>query len=286
VNAQELFLSHIDTIDRITAFICRSHRLNTTAAEEFASEVKLALVMDDYDIVRKFQGRSSFATYLTTVISRLFYQHRVKEWGKWRASAEAKRLGRKAVVLERLITRDGFSLGEARQFLTTGNAPDYTAAEIDSIYARLPARQPRPVLVTEDDSSDVASEETADGTVVARERHLVAKQAAQIVDRVISEMKSDDQLILRLRFWHAKRAPEIALLIHIDQKKVYKRIDKLLASLRRELIRRGIDRSVVDDLLSAGDEEMKIDRLEGEKTDPCLSEEADGIGDGESRKSG
>lgn len=286
MNAQELFLRHIDTIDRIAAFICRSNRLNATAAEEFASEVKLALVIDDYDIVRKFQGRSSFSTYLTTVISRLFYQHRVKEWGKWRASAEAKRLGQKAVVLERLITRDGFSLGEARQFLTTGNSPDYTAAEIDSIYARLPARQPRPVLVTEDDSNDVASHEAADDTVMARERRQVAKKAAQILDEFIGKMKAEDQLILRMRFWHGKRAPEIALLLTIDQKKVYKRIDKLLAALRKELIARSIDRSVADDLLSAGDEEMKIDRLEGEKSDPCLSDEADGIGDGESRKSG
>jgi RNA polymerase sigma factor (sigma-70 family) len=295
IDAQEVFLKNLGTIDRIIAFVARTNRLNPTAAEEFGAEVKLALVTDDYDIIRKFEGRSSFSTYLTTVIQRLFYQHRVKEWGKWRPSAEARRLGERAITLERLLTRDGFSFGEACRFLTTGSHPDYTLAELEAIYIRLPTRQPRPMLVAEDSSSEsVADAAHADDALLGRERQRIARIAASVLDRELASLDADDQLILRLRFWHAQKAKEIAETLHMEPKKVYKRIDKLLLTLRRELERAGIRRSDVDELL--GDSEQAIafedergrfaDAEPGGKTDATSLSSPDGIGGGAGRLPG
>src|SRR6185503_1033291 len=97
---------------------------------------------DDYGIIRKFEGRSSFSTYLTTVILRLFHQWRVEQWGKWRPSAEAKRLGDKAITLERLITRDGFTFDEAVKVLTVRDGGLSPVAELEALYVRLPLRTP------------------------------------------------------------------------------------------------------------------------------------------------
>ena len=80
-------------------------------------DVRLKLLQDDYAVLRKYRGASSQTTFLTVVISNLFRDHRIKHWGKWRPSAEAKRHGEVAVRLEAAIYRDGQSFEQACGFL-------------------------------------------------------------------------------------------------------------------------------------------------------------------------
>src|SRR5215212_9137514 len=98
MSAERTFLENLRTIVRIASFVARRNHLNTDEANEFVQEVQARLIYDDYAIIRKFESRSSFSTYLTTVIVRLFQQWRVELWGKWRPSAEARRLGDKAIT--------------------------------------------------------------------------------------------------------------------------------------------------------------------------------------------
>ena len=67
----------------------------------------LKLIDDDYQILRGFRERSSLRTYLSTVVERLFLDYRIRQWGKWRPSAQARRAGALAVRLEALLHRDG-----------------------------------------------------------------------------------------------------------------------------------------------------------------------------------
>src|SRR5437870_13909457 len=69
---ETVLVSEIATIERIINFVAARRRLRASDADEFASNVKLKLVENDYAILRKFQGRSSLRTYLTIVIQRLF----------------------------------------------------------------------------------------------------------------------------------------------------------------------------------------------------------------------
>jgi RNA polymerase sigma factor for flagellar operon FliA len=252
MNAEELFLQHLATIDRIAAFVCRRNHLSDADAEEFAQQVKTDLIDNDYAVIRKFEGRSAFPTYLTTVIQRLFYQYRVREWGKWRPSAEAKRLGDRAVTLERLLTRDGLSFSDAVNLLTTAEGGP-TVAELESIYARLPVRQPRPVLVGRDVPPEVASPGSADAKVLEAERESTARRLATTIDQFIGEQTAEDKMILRLRFWHDYKAPEISDAIGMDQKRVYKRLAKLLALLRAFLENAGFGGAEIGDLLAHGE---------------------------------
>ena len=132
---------------------------------------------------------------------RLFYQYRVKEWGKWRPSAEAKRLGGDAITLEKLMTRDGCTFSEAARRMS-----DRAPAELEAIYYRLPPRQPRPVLVSDDGVSEIASSTTVDDVIEIRDREQSARTAARVVDETIATFDAEDRLILQLRFWHARRA--------------------------------------------------------------------------------
>jgi RNA polymerase sigma factor for flagellar operon FliA len=258
MNPEETYLQNLRTIERIAAFVARRHHLATSEVEEFVQETLVRLLDDDYAVIRKFEGRSSFSTYLNTVIGRLFTQWRVEQWGKWRPSAEAKRLGDKAVTLERLLSREGFTLAEAVRMLTTGDMP-YTISELEAIYMRLPSRTPRPIVVADDTVPDVmAVEADAYERLEASDRTRTLQQALRKMDDLIQKMDAEDRLILQMRFWDGRRVPDIARALHLDQKKLYKRLDRLFLLLRRELESAGVAKSDLASLMVDGDQEIQL----------------------------
>jgi RNA polymerase sigma factor (sigma-70 family) len=280
MDPQELFLSNLDAIDRAIAYVCHRNHLSPQDAEEFNSEVKTKLIEGNYSVLRKFEGRSSFSTYMTTVIQRLYFQWRVQMWGKWRPSAEAKRLGEKAITLERMLTRDGFTFGEALETLTTGTRA-YTREEVEAIYLRLPERQPRPVLVGAV-APDAAPAVDPDRELFTAERRKRARAAAAAIDEAIARMEPESQLVLRMRFWHNRKVPDIATALRVDAKRLYKRIDRLLETLRGALEKANIDREMIAELLDRADHELSF--FDGEKAASRHSHSADGeFGKGESR---
>ena len=70
-------------------FLSRRNRLGTDEREDFTSYAMLKLVENDYARLRKYRGDSSFRTYLTVVMQRLFLDYRTQKWGKWRPSTTA-----------------------------------------------------------------------------------------------------------------------------------------------------------------------------------------------------
>ena len=266
MDPQELFLSNLDAIERAIGYVCHRNHLSPQDAEEFNSEVKTKLIEANYAVLRKFEGRSSFSTYMTTVIQRLYFQWRVQMWGKWRPSAEAKRLGEKAITLERLLTRDGFTYGEALETLTTGTRPE---------------RMPRPALVAAV-APDAAPTVDAERELFTAERRKTARAAAAAVDGAIAGMDPESQVILQMRFWNNKKVPEIATALGIEAKRLYKKIDRLLETLRAALEQAGIDRETIADLLDRSDHELSF--FGGGKSGARHSHNADGeSGKGESR---
>lgn len=267
MNPETMYLQHFDTIERIAAFVARRNHLNADDTADFVQIVSLKLIEDDYAIIRKFQGLSRFSTYLTPVIQRLFSQWRVQMWGKWRPSAEARRLGDKAITLERLMTRDGLTLSEAVNVLTTPANSLYTVAELEAIYVRLPVRNPRIVLVPEEVAPEVAAVDAdAEERIESQERERSARCCAEALDAALAKFKPEDRLILKLRFQNSQKAPEIAQIVGMDQKKVYKRIDKLLKELRAALESAGIRRADVDKFLVSGDQEIRLGVLSDEES--------------------
>jgi hypothetical protein len=114
--------------------------------------------------------------------------------------------------------------------------------------------------------------------VAVRERQRTARLTCETVDRIIETFAPEDRLILRMRFREALKAPEIARRLHIDQKKIYKRVEKLLAMMKTALIAAGIDRRDIDMLVSGGDQEIHFDSFDSEEgiDDGSPSHPADG----------
>lgn len=265
-SPEELYLDNLGAIQRMAAFVARRNHLSVQEAEDFIQDVKLRLLEDDYAIIRKFEGHSKFTTYLNTVITRLFYQYRVEMWGKWRPSAKAKELGDKAITLELLITRDGYTFDEAVKVLTTPGGSQYTTAELEAIYIRLPHRGPRPIEVSGEISPDVASVDAeADDRVEQADREKWARKAATVIDGLIESMPAEDRLIVQLRFWGGLKVPDIARRLQVEQKKLYKRLERLFGVMRIDLERAGVGKAEVGILLSKGDQEINLKILRDTK---------------------
>jgi len=285
MNAEKTYLENLATIERIAAFVARKGHLNADETAEFVQVVRVRLFDNDYAIIRKFKGASQISTYLMTVILRIFQQCRVEEWGKWRPSAEARRLGQLAILLERLLTRDNFTFAEAVNILTVRADPLCTAEELEAIYARLPLRNPRPMLVSDDGLPEaVAVESDADERLESRDRERTACRASKAIDEAVAKLEAEDRVILQMRFWHSRKVPDIARMMHLDQKKLYKRLDKLFDGLRRALEAAGLSRAEIEKVLAGGDQEIVFKALTPKGNPDSGPSNEPGEGKGRGRK--
>src|SRR5262245_8565405 len=106
LGGHSLFEEHRDLIEKTIAAVCREKGLGREEAEDFGQTVRLKFLEDDCAVLRKYRGQAALGTYLWTIVKRHLLDLRNAEWGRWRPSAEARRLGRAAERLELLLVRD------------------------------------------------------------------------------------------------------------------------------------------------------------------------------------
>ncbi|HEY6136963.1 MAG TPA: sigma-70 family RNA polymerase sigma factor [Thermoanaerobaculia bacterium] len=267
-SGAELFRANLALIDRVIARVCAKNRLLGPDADDFASEVRLELMADDYAVLRSWEGRSSLATFLTIVVQRLLINARVRERGRWHASHEAQRMGRAAVELERLVQRDGRSLDEAIPIVQSVE-PGLTHDEVAAMAGRLPPRAPRPVAVAVDPDL-LPAQESAETRAMAAETQRISARASDVVRRTLAAMPLEDRVILRLRFGRGMTVADVARMMQTEQRPLYRRIEASLRRLRTALAEAGIDGATAAELIGSpfqslnfrlSDEENEVDRL-------------------------
>ena len=82
MSQESLFLTSLPVIDEVTLSVCRRHRFSGPESEDFAAEVHLHFIDQNYEVLRRFEGRSSLPTYVTIVIQRQFLDYRNRLWGQ------------------------------------------------------------------------------------------------------------------------------------------------------------------------------------------------------------
>ena len=233
---QQLFLAHLPAIDGIARAAARRRRLTPDEADEFRAIVRLRLIEDDYSVIREFRGSSSFKTFLTVVIARQCLDFRASSWGRWRASSRARRLGDTAVMLERLTIRDGIPLDQAVLTLKKTD-PSVTTERLATLAEQLPARVRRVRVGEECLDACYADTPAPDAGVAVREgRRMVGALA-----RALTTLDPVDRRIMKLRFTDGVSVVGIAQREGIEQASLYRRVERILRRLRRELEGRGID---------------------------------------------
>ena len=248
--AEELFRQHLPVIDQIAQSICRRNGVHEHEAEDFASDIRLKLCENDFAVIRKFQGKSSFITYLTVVITKGFLDHRRRIWGKWSPSARAKRLGAVAMLLEKLVYRDGCTFDAACQILEQKHGMVVGRKELQAMLAQLPRRAQR--RFEGDDGLDtLASVERADAPVLSGERDDRLATAEESLLQALQQLSAEDRTIIRMLYYEGMSVAEVARGLHLEQMRLYPRIRQLLGSLRKTLTSQGISADLLEDVDSS-----------------------------------
>ncbi|MGA7614848.1 MAG: sigma-70 family RNA polymerase sigma factor [Thermoanaerobaculia bacterium] len=269
MTPEELFLKNLPRIERLARSICVRHRASPDETEEFLSNLRLKLIDDDYRALRSFEGKSSLETFLFVTIQRAFYDYRDQQWGRWRPSTEATRMGEAAVTLERLIWRDGWSFPEARDHLIQRD-PSLTPEEVETIHAGLPARWRRPRAEPDPEPAleKAVGAEGADAPLIERERRERAARLSTTVSAALQSLDEEDQLILRMRFASGLKIVTIATVLGLDQRRLYRRVESLIATLRRALEGGGHSAEEVREILEHGCDGFEVDFRPAEEISP------------------
>ena len=104
VEAKSLFESNLSITDEIIKKYCYRHNVGGDEADECNSYVYEKIIDNDYQQIREFKGKSSYETYMSTVIFRILID-RMRSSGRWRPSQKALKIGKEAVILEELVFR-------------------------------------------------------------------------------------------------------------------------------------------------------------------------------------
>lgn len=270
---EHLLLDELETIERAIRFACRRNGLLGAEAEDFASIVKLRLIENDYAILRSFESRSRFATFIAVVIERMVLDLRVTQWGKWHPSAQARRMGDLAVAVERLLVRDGRSIDEVVPILAMA-FPSISRDSVTEIANQLPERAPRRRAVALEEAESVSTEATVtEQRAVGQERRQASERLSAVMQELLDRLGPEDQTILRLRFECGMTVAQIARSLHVEQKLLYRRMDRQLRELRADLVSAGIEPAAALDLLGQPDVTLEF-TMESAATRP--SENNDG----------
>jgi RNA polymerase sigma factor (sigma-70 family) len=251
VKDEALFLAHLEVIDSAIKTVCRRYRLASPEADDFAASVRLRL-FERPDPLLKFEGRSRIETYLVVVVTRLFLDYCNAQWGKWRPSAEARRLGSTAMLVERLVVRDSYTFDQIVDTLRTNHGITMTP-ELLAFHAKITSRAPSRQFVSDVEAAAVDSGgPAASVNVVIAEQEFLAKRVRAALDKVLQRITAEERTILRLRYCDGMTIVGIARALNKDEKPFFRAMDRLHAAIGAGLLAEGIRPEDVHELIESG----------------------------------
>jgi RNA polymerase sigma factor for flagellar operon FliA len=238
----------VSLIYQIARSICFRRHVPPDERKDFESFLFAALLSDGRRVLHRYRREGSLAAYLRVVVGRLLLDYRVRRWGKWRPSARARRLGRTAVELERLIDRDGFSRWEAVRHLRINLGVDRSELDLLDLAGRLPRRPVRrfegeEALLTSADS--LPDSERPDRSMLEQE----VERVRAAMGAAVAALEPQRRRLVAQRFVEGLTIAEIARRSGADQRRLYRTLEGTLGELRERMLRQGIDRAAVRSVL-------------------------------------
>ena len=222
----------LELLTCVISDVGRQAKLSPDDALDFGQTVHLKLIERGYDPIHQFCGRSSFRTYLTVVVRRILLDWRRAQYGKWRNSAAARRLGPTAMTLERLIYRSGHTLDEAVQVMAARPGAGSTA-DLERLAAQIPMRWSYRTVSIE--VARVTGAADFDDPVERVDDHQASIALRHRLRAALDTLPRADRVLLDLRYGRMLRVPAIAAALNADSKAIYRRCEKALRALRTTL---------------------------------------------------
>ncbi len=261
-SAKKVFLDHKDLIERVAKSAARRARFPKEDVEDFHSSVNLKLIEGDYAILRKHRGESSIPTFLTVVINNQLRDFRNHKYGKFRHSAKAERLGATAKALELLIVRDRHDAEPAIEMLKRQQPVAETHEELLELVEQLRRRTPHRRFVGEEALEQPQYALPQSGTeqnVVDGERAATSQEVTRVLNIALKALSPQDLLILKMHYRDGCPISTIAAHLKLEQRPLYSRRVKCLATLKRTLEAEGLTWDVVRETLGWHGEDLQAD---------------------------
>lgn len=239
---EELIEQQREAIEQVVQGLSRKYFLAPPEIEEFRRVAIRALERNSYELLRAFEGKSTWGTYLSTVLTREFFEFQNALWGEWRPSAAAARLGPAAVLLEELVERDHFSVADAAEWMRTTHRVDLPRHRILELAERLGLM---PGMSRARRSASTVSPEAPDPGL----RHALSDALALLAP--------DDRLIAQLRFREHQPLTRIARMLSLDARPLQRRIDTIKSTIRQSVVTQGFRGDQVEALLQQADSDRE-----------------------------
>jgi RNA polymerase sigma factor (sigma-70 family) len=236
--------------------------------------VEEKILGDDYAVLRKHRGESKLTTYLGTVISFFFQDYCDQLWGRWRNSEKARQLGAPAVLLERLTERDGQSFEVAGDTVLR-EFSELTPEGLDRLWNELPNRTRRRIEGEEALERLPAATPAPEDQLIDRESRRRAQKILETLQTAASQLPAEDRTLLKLRFGEGWQVARIARNYDLEEKQLYRRIERIQEKLRHDLEALGIRREEIGEVLR-GMGLAFLPRKRGKKTRDPSKPEGDG----------
>lgn len=238
--------------------VARQYRLDLHDAEDLESDLWLKVLAPQGLLLRRYRGDASFQSYLTSVARNLVRDRRNKEWGKWRPSTAAVRRGPEAVALERLIRRDGQTFDHALEQLQRAGHSSPPRA-LHDVVACFPTRRRRRLVALE----TIGERPSPDSTAFASSQRFDSARRSSTVRRALrvslQALAKEDRDLVVMRFVCGMTVGEISMRVGGEAKRMYRRLAKVLGTLRQLLLANGVDWPLVATLLADCESGVEID---------------------------
>jgi len=251
--------------EQIVRAVARRRCLTEDEAEDFVSWARVRLLENREAIFGSFGGRSTLSTYLTTVALNLFRDYRIGKWGKWRPSAQARRLGVTAQRLEVLLWRDGIDFEQACEILRRNYRIGESREQLEGFAACLPQR-PSQREESLEQATGLAADESTEDRVVQSDARRSAARLENALSAVLGALPPEDRLLLKLWAEDGLSVAAIAQSLQLEQKPLYRRLEGLRRDLREKLEERGITWEEVRGIFEVAEPPLEVNYGIGEES--------------------
>ncbi len=247
--------------------------------EDFCQAAQLYL-LEKPQILEDFRGSDaggcSLLGYLIGVLRNYaldIYRRRV---GKWHSSANAKRLGPEAELLEALRYRDHreseVAIGKLLERFP--NLSRQRALELDE---QLKPRSLREFL-GDGPLERIAASSHADEALEAHELEAIERRVQKVLKEVLDGLEVADRVLVKAIFGKGQSIKDFALFQGIKQRQMYSRFDRVRALLRRQLESEGVTAEDALRIIGWSDSVLQLD-LDSEGEIPDDRRKPDGGSD-------
>lgn len=229
----------IAVIEKAARRVAQQFGFSPEDTEDFC-QAALVYVMEKPQILEDYQGTDhcSLAGYLMGVLRNYaldIYRQRV---GKWHSSANAKRLGPEAELLEALRYRDHRE-PEAAITKLLEKFPQLTrrrALQLDELLKPRGLRE----WVGDGPLEKIAAQSHADEGIEAHELEVIEQRVQRVLREVLAELPVADRVMVKAIFGKGQSIKDFALFQGMRQRQMYSHFDRLRLLLRKRLESEGI----------------------------------------------